>query len=91
MSLLIIPVLLVGPGLIIASFFAKRMTVRVLTTIGGVVMIAFLAYLFSSVLLAYEREHRSVENGYHRQIIAALDEMLAKGRTDGSRSGSGLE
>ena len=86
MSVMIIPFLLLGPGLLIASLVAKRMVVRVLCLICGTVLMLYLTHIFASIPMGYEREHRTVENQYHRQIITELDSMLADGQTNEAKS-----
>lgn len=89
MNIFMIPALLLGPGLIIVSLFAKRKVVRVLTTVTGVALLIWLTQMIATIPMAYEREHRTVENLCHRQIITAIDGMLAAGQTDKARALTG--
>ena len=46
----------------------------------------YLTHMFASIPMMYEHEHRTVENQYHRQIIAELDSMLDDGHTNEAKS-----
>jgi hypothetical protein len=86
MSLLMIPVLLLGPVLLIASLVVKRTLVRALCLLVGVSVCLWVARIFAGIPMAYEREHRTVENQYHRQIIGELGSMLANGQTNEAKA-----
>lgn len=82
MSPIMIFFLLLGPGLLIASLFVKRLTGRAMCILGGTVVMLWIAHYIERIPLMYEKEHRAVENQCHRQIIVKLDHFLAEGKTD---------
>lgn len=82
MTISIVLIFLLGLVLLVASMLVKPIMISVLFLAGGTVITIWLTYIFSSIPLMYEQDHRNVENEYHRQIIGELDRMLTEGRTN---------
>ena len=72
--------LLLGPGLVIVSLFASLLGVLIVCVFVGAATLCWLTHIFAGIPMAYVRDHRTVENNYHRQIVQALDSMLKEGR-----------
>jgi hypothetical protein len=86
MSILAISFLLLGSALVVVSFFARGLAVRIFANVIGISLLVWLACGFGGILGLYAQEHREVENQYHQQIIRELDRMLAEGNTEAARN-----
>jgi hypothetical protein len=73
---------LLGLVLLIASLIVKPIAIRAICLIGGMAFTIWLTNIFGSIPGLYEKDHRKVENQYHRQIFIELDRMLAEGHTN---------
>lgn len=89
MNILMLPIILLGPIMIIASFFSKKMFVRIFSTLGGVVLMVGFTYNLTGIRYGYEHDHRTVENQYHRVIIKTIDTLLKEGEIKKARNLTG--
>ena len=80
MSIIMIPVLAVGPILLIISYIVKNRVARIIYNLVGVTGIVLITYVANHVHTRYLIDHREAENYYHKEIIKTLNDLILENK-----------